>query len=208
MRLAGATINLRQNKSRCAALNAFTMLSNLSRSIVLEAIIRCTSTTFFRGGIRSLGSWHLANFPPFGLQKINSKHYATPNLSIISKTNSFVLSRLQRFVTLKILKADASKHSRELLVLLHLSKSDQCHPGRDHVVQLLDHFEHEGPNGLHLCLVLPVMVSDGEAMTIRERPRYASYIREVSRQILLGLDSLHCRCLIHGGMYSWDQAHI
>lgn len=71
-------------------------------------------------------------------------------------------------------------------------------------MQLLDHFEHEGPNGLHLCLVLPVMMSDGEAMTIRARPRYASYIREVSRQILLGLDFLHDRGLIHSGMYSWD----
>lgn len=171
-------------------------------SIVLEAIIHCASTTFFTGGTRSLESWHLANFPQFGLQKTKSNHYATPNLAIISKTYSFLLSRLQRFVTLRILKADASKHSRELLIPLHLSKSDPRHPGRDHVVQLLDHFEHEGPSGLHLCLVLPVMVSDGEAMTIRERPRYASYIREVSRQILLGLDFLHDRGLIHGGMYS------
>lgn len=184
------------------------MLSNLSRSIVLEAIIQCTSTTFSTGGIRSLRSWHLANFPQFGLQKTNSKHYANPSLSTLSKLTLSLLSRLQRFVALKILKADASKHSRELLVLLHLSKSDPGHPGRDHVVQLLDHFEHEGPNGLHLCLVLPVMLSDGEAMTVRKRPRDANYIREVSRQILLGLDFLHDRGLIHGGMYSWGQTHI
>lgn len=72
-------------------------------------------------------------------------------------------------------------------------------------MQLLDHFEHKGPNGLHLCLVFPVMVSDGEAMTIREKPRYSGYIREVSLQILLGLDFLHDSGLIHGGISPGDQ---
>lgn len=98
MGLAGATINLRRNKSRCAASNAFTMLSNLSRSIVLEAIIRCTSTTFFTGGIRLLESWHLANFPQFGLQKTNSKHYATPKLSFLKLTLSYSLGSKDLYV--------------------------------------------------------------------------------------------------------------
>ncbi|KAE8340205.1 hypothetical protein BDV24DRAFT_175485 [Aspergillus arachidicola] len=103
----------------------------------------------------------------------------------------------QQQVALKILKADASKDSKGLSILLHLSDSDLQHPGKNHLMQLLDHFEHHGPNGTHLCLVLPVMVSDGEAMTITGRPHYAAYVQEVSRQILLGLDFLHRSGIIH-----------
>lgn len=101
---------------------------------------------------------------------------------------------------LKILKADVSKHSTELSIHLQLSESALQHPGKEHTLQLLDHFEQKGPNGLHLCLVFPVMLSDGEAMTIREKPRYAGYVRAISTQIVLGLDFLHKQGLIHGGI--------
>lgn len=104
-------------------------------------------------------------------------------------------------MTLKILKADVSSDSRELSILLYLSKMDTNHLGRNNVLQLLDHFELRGPNGLHLCLVFPVMMSDGEAMTVREKPRHSDYVREISKQILRGLNFIHDQGLIHGGMY-------
>ncbi|KAJ5690803.1 hypothetical protein N7462_005195 [Penicillium macrosclerotiorum] len=84
-------------------------------------------------------------------------------------------TRLQRYVTLKILKADVSSCSQELCILLHLSKTNTNSPGRNNVLQLLDYFEHRGPNGLHLCLVFPFMNSDGQAMTVPERPRDSYY---------------------------------
>lgn len=58
---------------------------------------------------------------------------------------------------------------------------------------------------MHLCLVFPVMMSDGDAMTDRGKPRWSGYVREVSRQILLGLDYLHCQGLIHGGSHPKDD---
>lgn len=99
---------------------------------------------------------------------------------------------------MKILKAGASENSQELSIHNELS-SAQPHAGKEHVIPLLDHFEHEGPNGVHLCLVFPLMMSDGEAMTIRGKGRNASYVRAVSRQIILGLDFLHQNNMIHGG---------
>ena len=68
-------------------------------------------------------------------------------------------------------------------------------------MQLLDHFELKGPNGLHLCLVFPIMLSDGEAMTVREKPRNSAYVRTISKQILQGLEYIHEAGIIHGGTY-------
>ncbi|RAH67894.1 serine protein kinase [Aspergillus aculeatinus CBS 121060] len=102
-----------------------------------------------------------------------------------------------RQVVLKISKSEASQNNSELSFLLTLSCSDTAHPGRRHVIEILDHFSHTGPNGTHLCLVFPAMISDGEAMTISGKPREAGYIRAVSRQILLGLDFLHQSGIVH-----------
>ncbi|KAF9890044.1 hypothetical protein FE257_006724 [Aspergillus nanangensis] len=104
---------------------------------------------------------------------------------------------LQQHVALKILKADASKRDKELSVFLHLAAVNLDHPGKGHVLELLDHFKHDGPNGTHLCLVLPVMVSDGEEMTVNRKPHQAAYVQSISKQILLGLDFLHTLGIAH-----------
>ncbi|BCS18364.1 uncharacterized protein APUU_11192A [Aspergillus puulaauensis] len=100
-------------------------------------------------------------------------------------------------VALKILKADASKDNTELSMLLSLSGSNNEHPGRKHAIELLDHFYHAGPNGNHLCLVLPAMISDGQAMVTTGTPHQAGYIQWLSRQILLGLDFIHQSGIVH-----------
>lgn len=66
-------------------------------------------------------------------------------------------------------------------------------------MELLDYFHHNGPNGTHLCLVLPVMLSDGKEMTVRGQLRDAAYIKKLSAEIILGLDFLHQSNVIHCG---------
>ncbi|KAL4922941.1 serine protein kinase [Aspergillus undulatus] len=101
-------------------------------------------------------------------------------------------------VALKILKAEASENNKELFMFLKLSdQSLEDYAGKKHVLELLDHFQHDGPNGTHLCLVLPVMISDGQQMTVNGRPRQAAYVRFISQQILLGIDFLHAQGIIH-----------
>jgi serine/threonine-protein kinase SRPK3 len=161
----------------------------------------------FHHRYRIVGKWAFGQFSTVWLAK-DTRLYSPRLVSYFVRDYqpyTFPSSRLETYVTLKILKADVSSNSRELSILLHLSRPDIYHPGKSHVLQLLDHFEHKGPNGLHLCLVFPVMMSDGEAMTVRENPRYPGYVREISNQILLGLDYLHDQGLVHGGMYLWGQ---
>lgn len=178
------------------------MSLNLLRSTALEAITRFTSRTLFTRGIRSSENGHLASFLQFGLLEIQGTIYLISSYSIPMTVKLTPFSpRLQRYVTLKILKANVSSGSQELSILLYLSKTSTDCLGRNNVLQVLDHFEYRGPNGLHLCLVFPVMMSDGEAMTVRERPRHSDYVREISKQILQGLNLIHDQGLIHGGMY-------
>lgn len=84
-------------------------------------------------------------------------------------------------------------------MLLSLSTSDLDHSGKAHVMELLDYFHHTGPNGNHLCLVLPVMISDGEAITASGILHQAGYVQTISRQLLLGLDFLHQSDIVHCG---------
>lgn len=102
-------------------------------------------------------------------------------------------------MALKIVKAAASKDNKELEILLHLSDPGLEHLGKRHVVKLLDHFEHHGPNGTHLCLVFPVLISDGKEMIRAGIPRQITMVQAIAKQILLGVDFLHSQSIIHCG---------
>ena len=58
---------------------------------------------------------------------------------------------------------------------------------------LLDHFEHRGPNGTHVCMVFEVLGDN--LLSLIKRFGYRGIpmtaVREIARQVLLGLDYLH-----------------
>jgi serine/threonine-protein kinase SRPK3 len=88
----------------------------------------------------------------------------------------------------------------EVKLLERVSSANPSHMGFGHVVSLLDHFKHKGPNGTHVCMVFEVL---GENLLgLIKRYEYRGIpepiVREVGRQILLGLDYLHRECgIIH-----------
>ncbi|KAJ8098869.1 kinase-like domain-containing protein [Lipomyces tetrasporus] len=153
--------------------------------------------------VEPVEEYRLGGYHPVHLHDLFNQRYEVVAKLGYGEFSTVWLARdrkLRRHVALKILKADASNQSNELSVLHHLSVPGLEHPGQRHVMQLLDHFEHHGPNGTHICLILPMMMSDGWEMTIQGEPRQASYVRTISTQILLGLDFLHKRGIIHSDL--------
>jgi len=88
----------------------------------------------------------------------------------------------------------------EIKLLKKVVEANPDHPGRKHVVSLLDSFEHKGPNGVHVCMVFEVL---GENLLgLIKRWNHLGIpmplVKQITKQVLLGLDHLHRECgIIH-----------
>jgi serine/threonine-protein kinase SRPK3 len=101
------------------------------------------------------------------LRKVGFGRYSTVWLARDERSHPLPLhcecsdtGRHEWFVALKILTADAITgdiHIDELRMLQKAGSADIQAPGHSRIVQLLDHFEHAGPHGTHLCLVLELL---------------------------------------------------
>lgn len=108
-----------------------------------------------------------------------------------------------RHVAMKVVRS-ASHYTEaaidEIYLLKRAVNADPTHPGRAHVVSLLDSFTHEGPNGSHVCMVFEVL---GENLLgLIKRYKYKGIpkilVKQITKQVLLALDYLHRECgIIH-----------
>lgn len=105
------------------------------------------------------------------------------------------------FVTLKILRADASDPEHECTILTNLSSPlGTCHPGYRHIQHLLDHFYIDGPNGKHMCLVTEVLGgSIGSSKASIPWKFSPDVARAIVVQVLRGLAYIHSRGVVHAG---------
>ncbi|KAH3669473.1 hypothetical protein OGAPHI_001594 [Ogataea philodendri] len=75
-----------------------------------------------------------------------------------------------RHVAIKIVRS--SKNYREaaldeIKILEKVNNGPENHPGRRHVVQMLDHFVHTGPNGEHICMIFEVLGENMLSLLLR-----------------------------------------
>lgn len=78
----------------------------------------------------------------------------------------------------------------------------QDHPGRHHLVRMLDHFTVDGPNGIHDCLVLELLgpsASDVIESLYSDGRLPADLAKSTAYQALLGIDFLSSQKIGHGG---------
>ncbi|KAL2144894.1 hypothetical protein VTI28DRAFT_8355 [Corynascus sepedonium] len=107
-----------------------------------------------------------------------------------------------RFVALKILSAESYSGDKPVFereILTHLRNGNQDLMGYDYICHLLDDFEHEGPNGTHVCLVFELM---GETLRsfgawFRESRIPYAVMRRFTVQLVLAIDFAHDHNVIH-----------
>ena len=69
-------------------------------------------------------------------------------------------SARSRHVAIKIVRSSSNYSEAamdEITLLEKVNSGNDSHEGKKHVVQLLDHFIHEGPNGKHVCMIFEVL---------------------------------------------------
>ncbi|KAI5848143.1 kinase-like domain-containing protein [Tricharina praecox] len=108
-----------------------------------------------------------------------------------------------RHVALKVVRSAAHYTETaldEIKLLQRIVTANPDHPGKAHVVQLLDSFEHRGPNGLHVCMVFEVLGENllGLIKRYNHRGIPMPLVKQIAKQVLLGLDYMHRECnIIH-----------
>ncbi|OBT63363.1 hypothetical protein VE03_07236 [Pseudogymnoascus sp. 23342-1-I1] len=118
--------------------------------------------------------------------------------------------RGNRWVALKIMSAESTEKSREICNLLALSNSSQEGLAAHYIVQLLDEFTHDGPNGTHECLVFELLgptvafiVEEFHATSEKLEPEV---ILRMSGQLLQATAFIHGARLVHGDINSRNIA--
>lgn len=107
-------------------------------------------------------------------------------------------------MSVKIMTADMTNQSRELHNLQTLAEHSKGSLGAEHIVQLLDNFLHDGPNGCHQCLVFELLgptvnmfvtdySEDGDRLDV-------DTIFKISTQLLQGVAFMHNAGYAHGGI--------
>ncbi|KAF9119361.1 serine/threonine protein kinase, CMGC group [Mortierella sp. 14UC] len=129
------------------------------------------------------------------LRKLGWGHFSTVWLARDTVEN--------RHVALKVVKSAAHYTETavdEIKLLERVVKANPEAPGRKYVVELLDHFMHRGPNGLHVCMVFEVLGEN--LLSVIKRYRHQGIpihlVRQIIHQVLMGLDYMHRECgIIH-----------
>ncbi|KAI8626873.1 kinase-like domain-containing protein [Xylariaceae sp. FL1651] len=118
-------------------------------------------------------------------------------------------------VTLKVSVSDKSSNNKAnvLSAIYKLSEEypRQDHPGRHHLVRMLDHFTVDRPDGIHDCLVLELLgpsVPDVIESLYSDGRLPADLAKSTAYRALLGIDVLSSHKIGHGVRPPFEEYHI
>lgn len=109
-----------------------------------------------------------------------------------------------QFFALKILGADCYgtiHHIFEREILQRLKNGDTGQLGYEQICHLVDDFEHEGPNGTHVCLIFELIGENLRSFSawFPESRLPNQVMRRFTIQLLLALDYAHDNNVVHTG---------
>lgn len=130
------------------------------------------------------------------MRKLGWGHFSTVWLAFDTLNNSHV--------AMKIVRSDkvySEAALDEIKLLKNISnENDGILEGAKHILCLLDNFIHVGPNGNHIVMVFEVLGENLLALIKKYEHRGIPliYVKQISKQLLLGLDYMHRKCgVIH-----------
>ncbi|EFJ18050.1 hypothetical protein SELMODRAFT_53092, partial [Selaginella moellendorffii] len=119
-------------------------------------------------------------------RKVGWGHFSTVWLAWDTQQKSYVALKVQ-----KSAKHYTEAAFDEISILKQIADGDPSNSKC--VVKLLDHFKHSGPNGQHVCMVFEFLGDN--LLTIIKLYNYRGLplpmVKQLSMQILIGLDYLH-----------------
>ena len=159
-------------------------------------------------GVELIRYYCKGGFHPIHLDDILQNRYRIVNkLGFGSYSTIWLVEDLDsgRYVALKVLSAEASKESSEVTIRRHLKQrqiNDRGSNGQEFLIEFLDDFEVEGPNGTHHCIVTevlgPSISADVEEIYGEERYPIA-IAKKIVAQVIRGVVYLHKCWVVHGG---------
>ncbi|KAL0947761.1 hypothetical protein HGRIS_013839 [Hohenbuehelia grisea] len=151
-----------------------------------------------------LNGYHPGGYHPVLLgDTFNGRYTVIPKLGYGTYATVWLVkdAHTSDYVSLKILTAEASAASQEVSVLSQLQVDG---PGREYTIQLLDQFQHNGPNGTHQCIVTelsgPSLTSDTEDLYHLEIFP-VDVAKRLIAQISMGVKYIHSRHVVHGDLH-------
>lgn len=130
------------------------------------------------------------------MRKLGWGHFSTVWLALDTKLNSHVAMKIVRSDKIY---TEAAQDEIKLLQKIS-AENDGVNEGAKHILCLLDNFVHEGPNGSHIVMVFEVLGENLLALIKKYEHRGIPliYVKQISKQLLLGLDYMHRKCgVIH-----------
>ena len=112
--------------------------------------------------------------------------------------------------------ADATTDSGELGILRSPAKICKGSPGSKYIVQLLDEFFHQGPNGTHQCLVFELLGPTVDMVTYDyysvdsdpEESLEPDIVLKMSEPLLRAIAFIHEAGYVHGGTISYEMLAV
>lgn len=146
-------------------------------------------------------------FHPIHINDVLHNHYRIANkLGYGAYTTVWLVEDLHsgKYASLKVLTAESSEKNSEAAILHHLNQkrlSNGYSIGQEFLVEFLDDFEIEGPNGIHQCIVTevlgPSLATVDESYDEGQLP--IPIAKKFAAQLMRGIAYLHGCGVVHGG---------